>query len=159
MAFTGSNALCTSFKKELLEGVHNFKNSGGNTFKLALFTNSQAGNDNLGGSGTDMDGTVTAYSSSASNEVSNSGDYSAGGGSLTRVDPTTSSTTAFTDFSDLTFGSATITARGALIYNDSASGDPAVCILDFSSDKSSSSGNFTIVFPTADANNAIIRIA
>ena len=159
MAFTGSNALCTSFKKELLEGVHNFKNSGGNTFKLALFTNSQAGNDNLGGSGTDMDATVTAYSSSASNEVSNSGDYTAGGGSLTRVDPTTSSTTAFTDFSDLTFGSATITARGALIYNDSASGDPAVCILDFGSDKSSSSGNFTIVFPTADASNAIIRIA
>ena len=159
MAFTGSNALCTSFKKELLEGVHNFKNSGGNTFKLALFTNSQAGNDNLGGSGTDMDATVTAYSSSASNEVSNSGDYTAGGGSLTRVDPTTSSTTAFTDFSDLTFGSATITARGALIYNDSASGDPAVCILDFGSDKSSSSGNFTIVFPTADASNAITRIA
>jgi len=159
MAFTGSNALCTSFKKELLEGVHNFKNSGGNTFKLALFTNSQAGNDNLGGSGTDMDATVTAYSSSASNEVSNSGDYTAGGGSLTRVDPTTSSTTAFTDFSDLTFGSATITARGALIYNDSASGDPAVCILDFGSDKSSSSGNFTIVFPTADSSNAIIRIA
>jgi len=159
MAFTGSNALCTSFKKELLEGVHNFKNSGGNTFKLALFTNSQAGNDNLGGSSTDMDATVTAYSSSASNEVSNSGDYTAGGGSLTRVDPTTSSTTAFTDFSDLTFGSATITARGALIYNDSASGDPAVCILDFGSDKSSSSGNFTIVFPTADASNAIIRIA
>ena len=159
MAFTGSNALCTSFKKELLEGVHNFKNSGGSTFKLALFTNSQAGNDNLGGSSTDMDATVTAYSSSASNEVSNSGDYTAGGGSLTRVDPTTSSTTAFTDFSDLTFGSATITARGALIYNDSASGDPAVCILDFGSDKSSSSGNFTIVFPTADASNAIIRIA
>ena len=159
MAFTGSNALCTSFKKELLEGVHNFKNSGGNTFKLALFTNSQAGNDNLGGSSTDMDATVTAYSSSASNEVSNSGDYTAGGGSLTRVDPTTSGTTAFTDFSDLTFGSATITARGALIYNDSASGDPAVCILDFGSDKSSSSGNFTIVFPTADASNAIIRIA
>ena len=159
MAFTGSNALCTSFKKELLEGVHNFKNSGGNTFKLALFTNSQAGNDNLGGSSTDMDATVTAYSSSASNEVSNSGDYTAGGGSLTRVDPTTSSTTAFTDFSDLTFGSATITARGALIYNDSASGDPAVCILDFGSDKSSSSGNFTIVFPTADSSNAIIRIA
>ena len=143
----------------MLEGVHNFKNSGGNTFKLALFTNSQAGNDNLGGSSTDMDATVTAYSSSASNEVSNSGDYTAGGGSLTRVDPTTSSTTAFTDFSDLTFGSATITARGALIYNDSASGDPAVCILDFGSDKSSSSGNFTIVFPTADSSNAIIRIA
>tara|TARA_R100000655_G_scaffold40184_1_gene75819 strand:+ start:1742 stop:2221 length:480 start_codon:yes stop_codon:yes gene_type:complete len=159
MAFTGSNALCTSFKKELLEGVHNFKNSGGNTFKLALFTNSQAGNDNLGGSGTDMDGTVTAYSSSASNEVGNSGDYSAGGGSLTRVDPTTSGTTAFTDFSDLTFGSTTITARGALIYNDTASGDPAVCILDFGSNKSSTSGNFTIVFPTADSSNAIIRIA
>ena len=159
MAFTGSNALCTSFKKELLEGVHNFKNSGGSTFKLALFTNSQAGNDNLGGSSTNMDATVTAYSSSASNEVSNSGDYTAGGGSLTRVDPTTSSTTAFTDFSDLTFGSATITARGALIYNDSASGDPAVCILNFGADKSASSGDFTVVFPAAAASTAIIRIA
>ena len=98
----------------------------------------------------------TAYTTS--NEVSGTG-YSAGGGTLTRVDPTTSSTTAFTDFSDLTFSSSTITARGALIYNDSASGDPTVVVLDFGSDKSSSSGDFTIQFPTADASSAIIRIA
>ena len=144
MAFSG-NFMCTSFKKELLEGVHNFKNSGGNTFKLAMYTNSASFN-----------AATTAYTTS--NEVSGTG-YSAGGGTITRVDPTTSSTTAFTDFSDLTFSSSTITARGALIYNDSASGDPTVVVLDFGSDKSSSSGDFTIQFPTADASSAIIRIA
>lgn len=145
MAFTG-NFLCTSFKKELLEAVHNFKNSGGNTFKLALYTNSAS-----------FTAATTAYT--ASNEVGASGSYAAGGGTLTRVDPTTSSTTAYTDFADLTFTSATITARGALIYNDSAAGDPSVCVLDFGSDKTSTAGNFTIVFPTADASSAIIRIA
>lgn len=145
MAFTG-NFLCTSFKKELLEAVHNFKNSGGNTFKLALYTNSAS-----------FTAATTAYT--ASNEVGDSGSYAAGGGTLTRVDPTTSSTTAYTDFADLTFTSATITARGALIYNDSAAGDPSVCVLDFGSDKTSTAGNFTIVFPTADASSAIIRIA
>jgi len=144
MAFSG-NFMCTSFKKELLEGVHNFKNSGGSTFKLAMYTNSAS-----------FTAATTAYTTS--NEVSGTG-YSAGGGTLTRVDPTTSSTTAFTDFSDLTFSSSSITARGALIYNDSASGDPTVVVLDFGGDKTSSSGDFTIVFPTADASNAIIRIA
>lgn len=145
MAFTG-NFLCTSFKKELLEAVHNFKNSGGSTFKLALYTNSAS-----------FTAATTAYT--ASNEVSASGSYPAGGGTLTRVDPTTSGTTALTDFDDLTFTSATITARGALIYNDSAAGDPSVCVLDFGSDKTSTAGDFTIVFPTADASSAIIRIA
>ena len=144
MAFSG-NFMCTSFKKELLEGVHNFKNSGGNTFKLAMYTNSASFN-----------AATTAYTTS--NEVSGTG-YSAGGGTLTRVDPTTSSTTAFTDFTDLTFSSSTITARGALIYNAAASGEPPVVVLDFGSDKSSSSGDFTIQFPTADASSAIIRIA
>ncbi len=144
MAFSG-NFMCTSFKKELLEGVHNFKNSGGNTFNLALYTNSASFN-----------AATTAYTSS--NEVSGTG-YSAKGGSLTRVDPTTSSTTAFTDFADLTFGSSSITARGALIFNDTASGDPSVVVLDFGSDKSSSSGDFTIQFPTANSSSAIIRIA
>ena len=137
--------MCTSFKKELLEGVHNFKNSGGNTFKLAMYTNSAS-----------FTAATTAYTTS--NEISGTG-YTAGGGTLTRVDPTTSSTTAFTDFSDLTFSSSSLTARGALIYNDSASGDPSVVVLDFGADKSSSSGDFTIVFPAADASNAIIRIA
>ena len=144
MAFSG-NFMCTSFKKELLEAVHNFKNSGGSTFKLALYTNSAS-----------FDASTTAYT--ATNEVSGTG-YSAGGGTLTRVDPTTSGTTAFTDFDDLTFSSATITARGALIYNDTAAGDPSVVVLDFGADKTSTAGDFTIVFPTADASNAIIRIA
>ena len=144
MAFSG-NFMCTSFKKELLEGVHNFKNSGGSTFKLAMYTNSAS-----------FTAATTAYTTS--NETSGTG-YTAGGGTLTRVDPTTSSTTALTDFSDLTFSSSSLTARGAVIYNDSASGDPTVVVLDFGSDKTSSSGDFTIVFPTADASNAIIRIA
>ena len=143
MAIT--QAMCTSFKKELLEGVHNFKNSGGNTFNLALYTSSASL-----GAGT------TAYTTS--NEVSGTG-YTAKGAALTNVDPSTSSTTALTDFNDLTFSTATITARGALIFNDSASGDPAVCVLDFGGDKTSTNGDFTIQFPTADASNAIIRIA
>ena len=143
MAIT--TAMCTTFKKELLQAVHNFKNTGGSTFNLALYTSSASL-----GAGT------TAYTTS--NEVSGTG-YTAKGASLTRVDPSNDGTTAITDFSDLTFSSSTITARGALIFNDSASGDPAVCALDFGSDKSSSSGDFTIQFPAADASNAIIRIA
>ena len=94
-----------------------------------------------------------------SNEVSASGSYSAGGGALTNVTPTSTGTTAFTDFADLSFTSATITAYGAMIYNDSAAGDPSVCILDFGGAKTSTSGTFTIIFPTADATSAIIRIA
>lgn len=144
MAFTG-NFMCTSFKKELLEGVHNFT-TGGNTFKLALYDNSAS-----------FTAATTAYTTT--NEVSASGSYTAGGGALTKVAPTTSGTTAFTDFSDLSFTTATITARGALIYNDTATGDPSVVVLDFGSDKTSTSGTFTIIFPTADASNAIIRIA
>jgi len=129
----------------LMEAVHNFKNSGGSTFNLALYTSSAS-----------LDQDTTAYTTS--NEVSGT-NYTAKGASLTRVDPTTSGTTAFTDFSDLTFSNVTITARGALIFNDSASGDPAVCVLNFGSDKSASSGDFTIVFPAAAASTAIIRIA
>jgi hypothetical protein len=143
MAIT--TALCTSFKQEILEAVHNFKNSGGSTFNLALYTSSASL-----GAGT------TAYTTS--NEVSGT-NYTAKGQSLTRVDPSTSGTTALTDFVDLTFSNATVTARGALIFNDSASGDPAVCALDFGGDKTSTAGDFTIQFPTADASNAIIRIA
>jgi|TARA_R110002110_G_scaffold163534_1_gene363376 PKD repeat protein len=143
MAIT--TALCTSFKQEILEAVHNFKNSGGSTFNLALYTSSASL-----GAGT------TAYTTS--NEVSGT-NYTAKGASLTRVDPSTSGTTALTDFADLTFSNATVTARGALIFNDSASGDPAVCALDFGGDKTSTAGDFTIQFPAADASNAIIRIA
>jgi len=140
-----TQAMCTSFKVELLQGVHNFTNSTGDTFKLALYTSSAT-----------LDATTTAYSSS--NEVANSGTYSAGGGTLTNVTPTSTGTTAFTDFSDLSFTSATITARGALIYNSSDS-NKAVAVLDFGSDKTSTDGTFTIQFPTADASNAIIRIS
>ena len=143
MAIT--QAMCTSFKKELLEAKHNFLLSGGSTFNIALYTSSAS-----------LDASTTAYTTS--NEVSGT-NYTAKGGALTRVAPSTSGTTALTDFSDETFGSSTITARGALIFNDTASGDPSVCVLDFGADKSSSSGDFTIVFPPADASNAIIRIA
>ena len=142
MAIT--QAMCTSFKKELLEGVHNFKNSGGSTFKLALFTSSAS-----------LDAATTAYSTS--NEASGT-NYTAGGLALTRVDPSSSGTTALTDFSDLTFSTATVTANGAVIYNSSAS-DKAVIVLAFGGDKTSTAGDFTIQFPTADASNAIIRIA
>lgn len=143
MAIT--QAMCTSFKVELLQGVHDFTNSTGDTFKLALYTSSAT-----------LDATTTAYSSS--NEVANSGTYSAGGGTLTNVTPTSTGTTAFTDFSDISFTSATITARGALIYNSSNS-NKAVAVLDFGSDKTSTDGTFTIQFPTADASSAIIRIS
>ena len=142
MAIT--QAMCTSFKVELLQGVHNFTASTGDTFKIALYTSSAT----LGAS-------TTAYT--VSNEVSGTG-YSAGGNTLTNVTPTSSGTTAFTDFSDTTWSASTITARGALIYNSTDS-DKAVCVLDFGSDKTSTAGDFTIVFPTADASNAIIRIA
>ncbi len=145
MAFSG-NYMCTSFKVELMQAVHNFTTGTGNTFKLALYDNSAS-----------FTAATTAYT--ATNEVANSGTYSAGGGTLTNVTPTSSGTTAFTDFADLSFTSATITAYGALIYNDSAAGDPAVCVLDFGGAKTSTNGTFTIIFPTADATNAIIRIA
>jgi len=140
-----SQAMCTSFKQEILQGVHNFS-TGGNTFKLALYTATAT----LGAS-------TTAYATT--NEVGDSGSYSAGGGALTNVTPTTSGTTAFTDFADISFTTATITARGALIYNDTATGDPAVAVLDFGSDKTSTAGTFTIQFPTPNASSAIIRIA
>jgi len=144
MAFSG-NFMCTSFKKELLEGVHNFLNSGGDTFKIALYTNSASFN-----------AATTAYTTT--NEVTGT-NYTAGGNTLTRVNPASSGTTAFTDFADTTWASSTITARGAIIYNDTATGNPAVVILDFGSDKTSTNGDFKVVFPAADASNAIIRIA
>ena len=143
MAIT--QAMCTTFKKEILEAVHNFKNSGGSTFNLALYTSSASL-----GAGT------TAYTTS--NETSGTG-YTAKGAALTRIDPSNDGTTAITDFANLTFSSSSITANGALIFNESASGDPAVCALAFGGDKTSNAGDFTIQFPTADASNAIIRIA
>jgi hypothetical protein len=143
MAIT--QAMATSFKKELLEAKHNFLASGGNSFKLALYTSSAT-----------MSASTTAYVTTNQATGTN---YTAGGSALTNINPTSSGTTGFTDFADLTFGTATITARGCMIYNDTASGDPTVAVFDFGGDKTSTAGSFTISFPTADASNAVIRIA
>jgi hypothetical protein len=146
MAIT--QAMCTSFKQELLEAQHDFRTTG-HTFNMALYTSSAT-----------LDASTTDYS--ATNEVSGTG-YSAGGQALTNVNPTTSGTTAFTDFADETWTTASITARGAIIYNTTTGGGvsttDAVCVLDFGADKTSTAGDFTVQFPTADASNAIIRIA
>ena len=143
MAIT--SAICNSFKQEILQGEHNFTASSGDTFNLALYTSSAT----LGAS-------TTAYT--ATNEVSGTG-YTAKGNALTSVTPTLDSSTAVCDFADTSFSSASFTARGCLIFNDSHSSDAAVCVIDFGSDKTVTSGTFTIQFPTADASNAIIRIA
>jgi alpha-L-fucosidase len=141
--------MCTSFKDQLLEAVHDFRSVGGDTFKLALYSSAAT-----------LSASTTAYTTS--NEVAASGSYSAGGGTLTNISPTTSGTTAFTDFDDISFTAATINARGALIYNTTPTHtytNPAVVVLDFGGDKISTAGTFTIQFPTASASDAIIRIA
>jgi hypothetical protein len=150
MAIT--QAMCTSFKQELLTATHDFTFSTGSVFKIALF---RATGSIVGTYGA----ATTNYSDMTGNSDETSGTgYTAGGNTLVNVTPTTSGTTAFTDFADTTWSSATITASGALIYNSSAS-DKAVAVLDFGGDKTSTSGDFTIIFPTADATDAIIRIA
>jgi len=147
-----AQAMCSSFKKELLEGTHNFA-TGGNAFKLALFAE---------GSGGKSSTTATLGAASTvlvtTGEIASSGSYATGGGTLTKVGASLTGTTGITDFADLSFTTATITAMGALIYNDT-NGNKAVAVLDFSSNKTSTSGTFTVQFPTADASNAIIRIA
>ena len=146
MAIT--SAVCTSFKVELLKGVHNFTATTGNTFKIALYTSSAT----LGAS-------TTAFS--ATNEITNTSGtaYTSGGATLTSVTPTTSGTTAVCDFADVSYTDATFTANGCLIYNDTATGDPACAVIAFGGDKTVTAGTFTIQFPTADATNAIIRLA
>ena len=150
MAIT--QAMATTFKKELLFGAHDFDTSTGDTIKLALYTSSAS-----------LAASTTAFTTS--NEVAASGGYTSGGNTLNSVDPTVSGTTAFLDFDNSTWSSSTITARGAMIYNSTPNTtstsltNPAVVILDFGADKSSSSGDFTVQFPAADASNAIIRIA
>lgn len=139
-----TTAMPTSFKSELMSALHDFDNPGGNTFKIALYTSSAT----LGAS-------TTAYSTT--NEVTGTG-YTAGGNTLTSVSPTTSGTTAYVDFADTTWTSSTITANGALIYNNT-NANRACAVLAFGSDKSSSNGDFQIIFPTANATDAIIRIA
>ena len=143
MAITST--LTTSFKTQLLTGTHDFTNSTGDSFKLALYTSSAT-----------LGATTTAYTVTGEASGTN---YTAGGATLTNVTPTSSGTTAFTDFADLTFGTATITARGCLIYNDTEAGDPSVASIDFGGDKTSTAGDFTIVFPAAASSTAIIRIA
>ena len=147
-----TQAMCTSFKTELLTGTHDFTNGTGNTFKIALFRATASIVGTYGAA-------TTNYSDVTGNsdEASGTG-YSAGGNTLTNVTPTSTGTTAFTDFDNTTWSTATITASGALIYNSSAS-NAAVAVLDFGGDKTSTAGDFTIVFPTADATDAIIRIA
>jgi len=147
-----AQAMCTSFKTELLTGTHNFATNG-NAFKLALYAEGSGGKSNTTAT---LGATTTAFVTTG--EVASSGTYATGGGALTKVAPSASGTTALTDFADLSFTTATITAMGALIYNDTNS-NKAVAVLDFSSNKTSTSGTFTIQFPTADASNAIIRIA
>ena len=139
-----SSAVCNSFKQEILVGTHNFTASSGNTFKIALYTSSAS-----------MGASTTAYSTS--NEISGTG-YSAGGATLTSSTPVLDGSTAVCDFADVSFTSASFTANGCLIYNDTQS-DKAVCVVAFGGDKTVSSGTFTIQFPTADATNAIIRLA
>ena len=145
MAIT--SAICNSFKQEILVGTHNFTASSGNAFKLALFTSSAT-----------LNKSTTAYSSS--NEISNTSGsaYTAGGKAIVSVTPALSGDTACCDFADISFTSASFTANGCLIYNDTQS-DKAVCVVAFGSDKTVSSGTFTIQFPAADASNAIVRIA
>ena len=138
-----SQAMCTSFKVDLLAGNQDFDTD---VFKIALYTSAAT-----------LDAATTAYTTSG--EVPSTGNYTAGGNTLTvSVTPTFTGTTAFVSFANTTWSAATITARGALIYNSSKS-NKAVAVLDFGSDKTSTSGDFTINFPTADASNAILRIA
>ena len=145
MAITTS-VVTNVFKTDVLKGVHNFTNPGGNSFKLSMYTSSAT----LGKS-------TTSYTSD--NEVSSPSGYSATGKALVAVTPALSTDTAVVDFADLSFVGVTLTARGALIYNDTASGDPAVAVLDFGGDKTATSGTFTIQFPTDNASDAILRIA
>ena len=146
MAIT--SAICTSFKVEILKAVHNFTASSGNTFNIALYD-----------SGASLGASTTAYTTSEEITNTSGSAYSAKGKALTSVTPVASSTTAVCDFSDISWTSASFTARGCMIFNDSATGDPSVCCIDFGGDKTATNGTFTIQFPTADSSDAIIRIA
>ncbi len=151
MAIT--NAMCSSFKKELLEAVHNFKLSGGDTFNLALYAIGSGGKSSTTAT---LGAATTVFVTTG--EVASSGSYVTGGTALTRIDPSLDGTTGITDFADHSYTTATITARGALIYNDTDS-NKAVCALDFGGNKTSTAGTFTVQFPAAAASTAIIRIA
>ena len=143
MAIT--SAICNSFKTQILTAVHNFT-QGGNQFKLALYTSSA-----------NLSKSTTQYVTTA--EVANGNGYTTEGIVLTNVTPALSGDTACCDFADVSFTSASFTTRGCMIYNETVANDPAVCVIDFGGNKTVSSGTFTIQFPAADANNAIVRIA
>jgi len=147
MAIT-TNAITNSFKEDILQGIHNFTPSTGNNFKLALY-------DDTASIGAD----TTSYAVGITGQVPDTGQYVAGGGTLVNALVSVNGTTAFVDFDDLSFTGVTLTARGALIYNDTASGDPSVCVLDFGGNKTATAGTFTIQFPDANDTQAIIRIS
>ena len=142
-----SSAVCNSFKQEILVGTHNFTASSGNSFKLAMYTSSAS----LGAS-------TTAYSTSEEITNASGSAYTAGGKAIVSVTPVLDGSTAVCDFADISFTSASFTANGCLIYNDTQS-DKAVCVVAFGGDKTVSSGTFTIQFPAAAASTAIVRIA
>ena len=154
MAITVTTAMPTSFKVEILQAVHNFSNPGGNTFKLALMKATAAGSGTYGASTTSYDTLV-----SNSDELPNATGYTTGGNTLTSVTPVADGTTAICDFDNTTWTSATFTTCGGIIYNDTATGNPACAILSFGGDQQVSSGDFQIQFPAAAAATAIIRIA
>ncbi len=152
MPISITTAMPTSFKVELLKGVHNFTASTGNTFKIALLKAAAAGSGTFGAA-------TTAYGNLGSDELGNGSGYTTGGNTLVSVTPVADGTTAICDFSDTTWSAATFTTSGALIYNDTAAGDPACAVLSFGGDQTVSSGDFQIQFPAAAAATAIIRIA
>jgi hypothetical protein len=147
MAIT-TNAITNSFKEDLLQGVQTFVAGGGDTFKLALYTSAAT-----------IGADTTSYAVGISGQVGDTGQYAAGGGTLVTALVSLNGTTAFVDFDDLSFTGVTLTARGALIYNDTEAGDPSVCVLDFGGDKTATAGTFTIQFPDANDTQAIIRIS
>jgi len=147
MAIT-TNAIANSFKEDILQGVHDFTVGTGDTFKLALYNSSAS-----------IGAATTSYSVSTAGQVPNTGQYAAGGGSLVNALVSVVGSTAFVDFDDLSFTGVTLTARGALIYNDTEAGKNAVAVLDFGGDKTATAGTFTIQFPDANDTQAIIRIS
>jgi hypothetical protein len=147
MAIT-TNAITNSFKEDILQGIHDFTVSTGDTFKLALYNSTAS-----------IGADTTSYAVGITGQVGDTGQYVAGGGALVNALVSVNGTTAFVDFNDLSFTGVTLTARGALIYNDTVAGDPSVCVLDFGGDKTATAGTFTIQFPAANDTQAIIRIS
>jgi hypothetical protein len=147
MAIT-TNAICNTFKRDILQGIQDFTVSTGDSFKLALYNNTAS-----------IGADTTSYAVGITGQVPDTGQYVAGGGTLVNALVSVNGTTAFVDFNDLSFTGVTLTARGALIYNNTETGKNAVCVLDFGGDKTATAGTFTIQFPAANDTQAIIRIS